>query len=84
MIAKVEPIVLNDIHLHLLNIARDQKRLLVDEALHREVILSELFAIFAVDADLVLGKAALLLLGEELAHLLVVAEPVLSLAPLAS
>ena len=84
MIAKVKPIVLNDIHLHLLNIARDQKRLLVDEALHREVILSELFTIFAVDADLVLGKAALLLLGEELAHLLVVAEPMLSLAPLAS
>merc|ERR1719400_1658536 len=83
MITKVKPVVLHDIHLHFLYIARDQKGLLGDKAFKSEVVLStEHVAIVAIDASLMLCKAALLLLAQHLAHLLVVDEPVLSLASL--
>ena len=83
MITKVKPVVLYYIHLHFLYVTRDQKGLLGDKAIKSEIVLSaEHVAKVAVDASLVLCKGALLLLAQDLAHLLVVAEPVLSLASL--
>ena len=83
MVAKVEPIVLHHVHLHFRHIARNEEGLLGHKALHvNMVVLGEVVAHVTIDASFVLCKAALLLVGQNLTHLLVVAKPMLTLTSL--